>query len=147
VQLKTAQTILRHSDINLTMNAYTHTLRGQEAKAIESLPDLSLSSRSSEKATGTDNLAVDSAYKPAYKKLTKNADFDNDLMSANVNSNKQVNSEAISKSILDKSLLLTPLGQKEKPMSSLNTGSKSDGRCRIRTCDRLIKSQLLYQLS
>ena len=31
---KTAQSILRHHDINLTMNLYSHTLRGQEEKAI-----------------------------------------------------------------------------------------------------------------
>lgn len=46
----------------------THTLRGQEAKAIKNLPDLSLSSRASQKATGIDDSAVDGAYKPAYKK-------------------------------------------------------------------------------
>ena len=71
VHPKTAQSILRHSEINLTMNAYTHTLRGQETKAIQSLPDLSFSSRANKKATGTDDLALDGAYKPAYKKLAK----------------------------------------------------------------------------
>jgi integrase len=40
VHPKVMQEIMRHSDINLTMR-YTHTLRGQEAKAIRSLPDLS----------------------------------------------------------------------------------------------------------
>jgi integrase len=34
---KVIQSIMRHSDINLTMTRYTHTLRGQEAKAISSL--------------------------------------------------------------------------------------------------------------
>ncbi len=41
VHPKTAQDLLRHSDINLTMSRYTHTLRGQQLSAIESLPDLS----------------------------------------------------------------------------------------------------------
>jgi len=56
VHPKVAQAIMRHSDINLTMSRYTHTLRGQEAQAIESLPDLSLSSTEAQKAlaTGTD---------------------------------------------------------------------------------------------
>ncbi|HUW19135.1 MAG TPA: tyrosine-type recombinase/integrase [Sedimentisphaerales bacterium] len=50
VHPEVAQTIMRHNDINLTMNAYTHTLRGQEAKAIESLLDLSLPSRDKQQA-------------------------------------------------------------------------------------------------
>ena len=65
------------------MSRYTHTLTGQEAEAIKSLPDLSLTSRTSKKATGMDDLAVDSTYKPAYKKLTKNAYFDSDRSSVN----------------------------------------------------------------
>ena len=56
VHPKVAQTIMRHSDINLTMNKYTHTLRGQEAEAVKSLPSLSLPSTEAQKAlaTGTD---------------------------------------------------------------------------------------------
>ena len=61
VSPKLAQTIMRHSDINLTMSRYTHTLTGQEAQAVESLPDLFLPSSQSQQtiATGTDrkNLA------------------------------------------------------------------------------------------
>ncbi|MFC1763846.1 tyrosine-type recombinase/integrase [Planctomycetota bacterium] len=34
VHPKTAQELMRHSDINLTMLRYTHTLRGQGAKAV-----------------------------------------------------------------------------------------------------------------
>ena len=41
VMPKAAQEILRHSDVNLTMNIYTHSLTGQNAQAVESLPDLS----------------------------------------------------------------------------------------------------------
>ena len=73
VHPKTEQDLMRHSDINLTMSRYTHTLRGQESEAVESLPDLSLPNKQAQKATGTDNSAVDGAYKPAYKKLAKNA--------------------------------------------------------------------------
>jgi len=56
VHPKVIQAIMRHSDINLTMGVYTHTLRGQETQAIESLPDLSLPSTEAQKvtATGTD---------------------------------------------------------------------------------------------
>ena len=47
---KLAQTIMRHSDINLTMSRYTHTLAGQGAQAVESLPDLSLPSSRAQQA-------------------------------------------------------------------------------------------------
>ena len=59
VHPKVAQSIMRHENINLTMSVYTHTLRGQETQAIESLPELSIPSQGNQKATGTDgkNLA------------------------------------------------------------------------------------------
>jgi len=61
VHPKVAQSLMRHSDINLTMSRYTHTLLGQESAAVESLPDLSLPSTNRQRAvaTGTDekNLA------------------------------------------------------------------------------------------
>lgn len=41
VHPKMAQALLRHGDINLTMNRYTHTWNSAEAEAIERLPDLS----------------------------------------------------------------------------------------------------------
>jgi len=60
VHPKVAQTIMRHSDINLTMGKYTHTLRGQEAEAVNRLPDLSSASTEAGKAlaTGTDGRAM-----------------------------------------------------------------------------------------
>lgn len=48
VHPKLVQSIMRHKDINLTMMRYTHTLRGQEAKAVNSLPDFTV-----KRATGT----------------------------------------------------------------------------------------------
>lgn len=82
VHPKVAQSIMRHSNINLTMSLYTHTLREQESEATENLPDLSLPSGKKQKATGTDDWSTDGAYKPAYKKFTKNAYFNrNDLAS------------------------------------------------------------------
>jgi integrase len=53
VHPKVAQSLMRHSDINLTMSKYTHTLTGQEAKAVESLPDLSLLSVQGQRAMAT----------------------------------------------------------------------------------------------
>ncbi|UCG48757.1 MAG: site-specific integrase [Phycisphaerales bacterium] len=65
VHPKVAQSIMRHSDINLTMSRYTHIFRGQESEAVAKLPDFSLPSKQSQKATGTDGATVGSAYKPA----------------------------------------------------------------------------------
>jgi len=39
---KVAQSIMRHSDINLTLSLYSHTLVGQEKQAIANLPDFSV---------------------------------------------------------------------------------------------------------
>jgi len=57
---KVAQSIMRHSDINLTMSRYSHIFRGQESEAVEKMPDLSLpsSQAQSNKKTGTDNADV-----------------------------------------------------------------------------------------
>jgi integrase len=58
VHPKVAQSIMRHGDINLTLSRYTHTLTGQEAKAVEAMPDLSLPSSEKKTATGTDDKCV-----------------------------------------------------------------------------------------
>ncbi len=57
---KVVQSIMRHSDINLTMGRYTHIFRGQESKAVAKLPDLSLSSKKKQTttATGTDDVPL-----------------------------------------------------------------------------------------
>jgi len=147
VHPKTAQSIMRHSDINLTMNAYTHTLRGQEAKAIESLPDLSLSDRETRKATGTDDSMVDSAYKPAYKKLTKKAYFDGQRLSAIGSAEGNQNSKTGDIDDFDNTFQTADLQTKKDRLSTSDTGQKPTGRYRTRTCDPLIKSQLLCRLS
>jgi len=59
VHPKVAQTIMRHSDINLTMSRYTHVFKGQESAAVASLPSLSVKGHESNTAaaTGTDGNA------------------------------------------------------------------------------------------
>jgi len=68
---KIVQSIMRHSDINLTMSRYTHIFRGQESKAVADLPDLSLPSKEKQKAvaTGTDNKPI-GAVQHSVKELT-----------------------------------------------------------------------------
>ena len=55
VHPKVAQDLMRHSDINLTMSRYTHTLTGQQARAIAALPDLSSPRQEAQRKTGTDD--------------------------------------------------------------------------------------------
>ena len=69
VHPKVIQSIMRHSDINLTMSRYTHIFRGQESEALANLPDLSLPSKQNQKATGTDDLAVDWRLQKTCKKI------------------------------------------------------------------------------
>jgi len=45
VHPKVAQTIMRHSTIELTMSRYSHVFKGQESAAIDNLPDLSWQSQ------------------------------------------------------------------------------------------------------
>jgi len=54
VHPKTAQNLLRHSTIDLTMNIYTHSVRGAEAAAVESLPDFRELIKAQAVKTGTD---------------------------------------------------------------------------------------------
>ena len=55
VHPKTAQALARHSTITLTMDRYSHSYRGDEAKALDALPDLSVRPSEAVAATGTDN--------------------------------------------------------------------------------------------
>jgi len=71
VHPKVAQKIMRHSDINLTMSRYTHTLTGQEAKAIAGLPDLSSPGKQQKAmATGTDGKADENSSEKLTRKWT-----------------------------------------------------------------------------
>ena len=62
VHPKVAQTIMRHSSIELTMNTYSHVLTGQEAAAVAALPSLdAVPARQQAKATGTDDATASGA--------------------------------------------------------------------------------------
>lgn len=57
---KVAQSVMRHSDVNLTLSRYSHVYAGQEADAVAALPDLNAAPRrNSAKATGTYNATAD----------------------------------------------------------------------------------------
>ncbi len=131
VHPKVIQSIMRHSDINLTMSRYTHIFRGQESEAIANLPDLSLPSKQNQRATGTDDLAVDGAY----KKLAKKSDFDCNSMSSIGFGEEQHKTRCEQNSGNVKPLQVAELGTKKEPMSSTDTDSKTNTPGRTRTCD------------
>ena len=87
------------------------------------------------------------AYKPAYKKLTKNDYFDSNRSAANVTSENHKDRTGRGDTGGDNSLLYGQLGTTRERMSPSGKGQNDNGRYRNRTCDPLIKSQLLYQLS
>jgi hypothetical protein len=115
---KVAQDILRHSDINLTMSLYTHTLRGQKSEAIANLPNLSQPSKERQKAikTGTYDENVTG----------------NDWTNTGQNNTQQ---------------RLPANNDEQKKRGNDSETAFLNGRYRARTCDPLIKSQLLCQLS
>jgi len=145
VHPKVAQSIMRHCDINLTMLRYTHTLRGQESRAIEGLPDLRSPSEGEQKLMGTDNTPA-GAYKPAYKKLTKNAYFDGQRLSAIGSVGVQEQCNISQNNGEAKPLQMADLGTKKEPLSSTDIGSKANAPGRTRTCNLRIRSPRLYPI-
>ena len=128
VHPKVAQEIMRHSDINLTMNTYTHVLKGRESEAVAALPDLSISNEKTKKATGTYDFTPD---KNLVQILSK---YDGkQRISADFDGQEEVNDKGQESPILS-------------PNQGFSTGNATE-RYRTRTYDPLIKSQLLYQLS
>jgi len=57
VHPKVAQTVMRHSTIDLTMSRYTHVFKGQESDAVANLPDLGQKIAQPTKEEGTNNPA------------------------------------------------------------------------------------------
>jgi site-specific recombinase XerD len=146
VHPKVAQSIMRHSDINLTMSRYTHVLSGQESKAIEALPDLMAPSQESHraKATGTDNKKVDTARKSAYKKLTKKVVSDGAQLSSIGDHNGLVGAEDSAEEGASNSSDEAGLDANCLGVSPVGTPSKSNTPGRTRTCDLRIRNPLLY---
>lgn len=122
---KVAQSIMRHGDINLTMSLYTHTLRGQESEAVRSLPDLSLPSRESLRASGTDGQAIETT-SGAYKKLAKNSYLDSPQKSLVGTDDRPEGPDNGDGNTSHKSLNVTTLGTEREPMSLAGIGSNID---------------------
>jgi len=147
VNPKTAQAILRHSDINLTMSRYSHVFLGAESDAVESMPDFSSMGIQSQVATGTDGKSDDSfesAYKPAYKKLTKTAYSGCDQSALIGTTEKDKVTPNPTQGAGCKPLQMTDLGTKKDLMSSSDTGLKPNTPEGIRTPGLRIRNPLLY---
>ena len=146
---KIVQSLMRHSDINLTMSRYTHVFRGQESEAVANLPDLSSPSKEQQRLMGTDDRAAESAesaYKPAYKKLAKNA-YSGCPQSANIGTDDSCNLEKKSETNdFDKSLQASRLGTKKEPVSSPDSDSKNNAPDTIRTCNLRFRRPMLYPI-
>jgi hypothetical protein len=124
VHPKVAQSIMRHSDINLTMSRYSHILRGQESEVIAGLPDLSLPSRQSQqaKATGTDDSGE---WTPKWTpELTRTAFSGNDRP-ATVGT---TSGETVLRAACDKSVQNRQLGKDRPRLATADIGEKEVGR-------------------
>ncbi len=148
VHPKVVQSIMRHSDINLTMSRYTHIFRGQESEAVASMPDLSSPSKEAQetRATGADVMVADGAYKPAYKKLAKKPYSVCNHSSLIGTSDKDKITSNPTQTERSKSLKVAELGTKKEPMSSADTGSKSNAPVGIRTPNLRFRRPMLYPI-
>ena len=125
VHPKVAQSIMRHGDINLTMSLYTHTLRGQESEAVKSLPDLSLQSKESLRATGTNGKVVNTS-SGAYKKPAKNPYLDRPQSSSIGTEDRSKSPDNGDGNTSHKPLAMTTLGTEKALLSSGDIGSEGE---------------------
>ena len=80
VHPKNAQALARHSTINLTMNAYTHTVLGDLASDVDKLPALAVSAVEQAEAVALADTGTDGPLRPAddprrRTRRRKNSDF------------------------------------------------------------------------
>ncbi len=130
VHPKIAQSLMRHSDISLTMSKYTHTLTGQEAKAVESLPDLSLPPIQSQQAQATGT--YDGASMGVGRELTPKVTPDvtpaafpgNDRLAAIGTMREKTTADQVNRN----SILGGHLGTDRHRLAAVGTGGKEVGR-------------------
>jgi len=126
---KIVQSIMRHSDINMTMSRYTHIFKGQESEAIAGLPDLSLPGKDSKKAvaTGTDNESVDTVQNSPEKWTPKRTPFLTPTAFTGCNQSATVGNESDNlqeNGSNDKGLNSRELSNKKNSLSATDTDKK-----------------------
>ncbi len=126
---KVAQSIMRHSDINLTMSRYSHVLSGQESAAVENLPSFSLEAEEM-RATGTDGsssgMAVSEdgggAYRGAYRELTEPVDSGLDRAALSGSENAEGDEFADSEVDVCNAFVDAELGAEDAPLALVVSG-------------------------
>lgn len=122
---KVAQSLMRHSDINLTMSRYSHVFSGQESEAVAKLPDFSMAGQVQATATGTDGKTVtvaENTYSKTYSNLTE-TNYSGCQGSAMDGNGQQDQKAVLSRNqACRKSLIQSTLGTKKGPMSMPDTG-------------------------
>jgi len=151
---KVAQQLARHSTINLTMDTYTHLQLHDERAALEGMsvpPDVNGKGNEIDKVaklkTGTDDTPIDTsdgAYKPAYKKLAKNAYSDSHKLARTGNWKKDTSCENTQSRPDDNSLQKGNLITNKHNMSPADVPLKSPAPDRTRTCDLRFRKPSLY---
>ena len=147
VHPKIAQILMRHCDINLTMNRYTHSYLGQANEAVARLPDFSTPSNQKQKAasTGTDDLPVENG-SGAYKKLARTSYFSclSQSPAGTTDETENVMNSDIDHSC--KPFAMTELSTGEHPLSTSDTAEELNAPGRTRTCNLRIRSPRLYPI-
>jgi len=149
VHPKVAQQLARHSTITLTMDHYTHTVRGDEAAALAALPELSVAEEPEEKmrATGTDDASADvrDLSPPLYpQQLGRNSQL---LGAKPCEAHETGRVGQSHPSAARQALVGATDSEQTRGNAKRQRRTSSPTPPGTRTPDPLIKSQLLYQLS
>ena len=145
VHPKTAQDLMRHSDINLTMSRYTHSLRDRQVTAINSLPNLDSQANQVQEMTGTDNTPTITANAVSEKRNSKNnSDKNGAVICAKLCTNQQISVDNNGQNRHN----FRHNGEKEKPalwdrkqgFQGHKAGFLGNTPDRIRTCDLRIRN-------
>ena len=137
---KVAQSIMRHSSIELTMSRYSHVFAGQESDAVAALPNLDAAPvKQRARATGTDN-AKATPDATDRRPLSQSQDSVLAVCLAHQGGKTRTDANQSEQKPTRAANAKSPVNTGENPHSQ---GFSSIGPCRIRTCDQGIMSPLL----
>ena len=134
---------MRHATLDMTMNIYTHAQTEQVRAAIDSLPDFESKPQI---ATGTDGRPAGTAYKPAYKKLAKNAYSGCDQSSSIGTADKAMTGTESPKGNNHNPLIIDMLDTKEDSLSAIGTDKNCTTPERTRTPNPRFRRPMLYPI-
>ena len=139
--VKESQILARHSKAELTLGVYTHICISDERRALDKMPTLSRPATENIQGvalkTGTDDLPLTDG---AYKKLAKNAYFDNNNLASDVALQEVDTAKSSSFDISDKPLLNEQLGNECPPLTTdKRRGRDSNPRYQLKPVRRFSK--------